>query len=376
MLNHVVVFYGSKKDFEQLLHERIDVGEETVQFMELIQNYNSQLRPQTYGGRSISSKKVKEVDNCIVRADDYGSVYEHVLSNFVSIVTLNYDIYTIYVHNPPKRVLNSLLASCGENIEYLYSDYVKIDRKILKQVKKRLDEDILGQTECKEQLLSGLYKLVSRSSGKPAVLMLYGPSGVGKTETAKCISKVLGGELLRVQFSMMQTAEAFNYVFGGEHSKGSFAKDMMARETNIILIDEFDKVESKFYNAFYELFDEGRYVDPNYEVDLHDTVFICTSNYRDETEIKNSLGPAMYSRIGCCIKYKFLAKEQKCIILRNYYEQILADLQQDEKEAIAETPILAYYISHADEYNNIRILKNRLENAVFDELTKIFILND
>ena len=37
MLNHVVVFYGSKKDFEQLLHERIDVGEETVQFMELIQ---------------------------------------------------------------------------------------------------------------------------------------------------------------------------------------------------------------------------------------------------------------------------------------------------------------------------------------------------
>lgn len=376
MLNHVVVFYGSKKDFEQLLHERIDVGEETVQFMELIQNYNSQLRPQTYGGRSVSSKKVKEVDNCIVRSDDYGSVYEHVLSNFVSIVTLNYDIHTIYVHNPPKRVLNSLFASCGENIEYLYSDYVKIDRKILKQVKKRLDEDILGQTECKEQLLSGLYKLVSRSSGKPAVLMLYGPSGVGKTETAKCISKVLGGELLRVQFSMMQTAEAFNYVFGGEHSKGSFAKDMMARETNIILIDEFDKVESKFYNAFYELFDEGRYVDPNYEVDLHDTVFICTSNYRDETEIKNSLGPAMYSRIGCCIEYKFLAKEQKCIILRNYYEQILADLQQDEKEAIAETPILAYYISHADEYNNIRILKNRLENAVFDELTKIFILND
>lgn len=376
MLNHVVVFYGSKKDFEQLLHERIDVDEETVQFMELIQNYNSQLRPQTYGGRSISSKKVKEVDNCIVRSDDYGSVYEHVLSNFVSIVTLNYDIYTIYVHNPPKRVLNSLLASCGENIEYLYSDYVKIDRKILKQVKKRLDEDILGQTECKEQLLSGLYKLVSRSSGKPAVLMLYGPSGVGKTETAKCISKVLGGELLRVQFSMMQTAEAFNYVFGGEHSKGSFAKDMMARETNIILIDEFDKVESKFYNAFYELFDEGRYVDPNYEVDLHDTVFICTSNYRDEKEIKNSLGPAMYSRIGCCIEYKFLTKEQKCVILRNYYEQILADLQQDEKEAIAETPILAYYISHADEYNNIRILKNRLENAVFDELTKIFILND
>ena len=181
---------------------------------------------------------------------------------------------------------------------------------------------------------------------------------------------------MRVQFSMMQTAEAFNYVFGGEHSKGSFAKDMMARETNVILIDEFDKVESKFYNAFYELFDEGRYVDPNYEVDLHNTVFICTGNYKDENEIKNSLGPAMYSRIGCCIEYRFLTNEQKCVILQNYYNQILADLQEDEKEAVMQTDILPYYKNHADEYNNIRILKNRLENAVFDELTKIFILND
>ena len=35
---------------------------------------------------------------------------------------------------------------------------------------------------------------------------------------------------------------------------------MMARESNVILIDEFDKVNPAFYNAFYELFDEGRYV--------------------------------------------------------------------------------------------------------------------
>ena len=71
----------------------------------------------------------------------------------------------------------------------------------------------------------------------------------------------MGGELLRIQFSMMQTEEAFNYVFGAEHSKSSFARDMVGRESNVILIDEFDKVNPAFYNAFYELFDEGRYVD-------------------------------------------------------------------------------------------------------------------
>ena len=99
--------------------------------------------------------------------------------------------------------------------------------------------------------------------------MLLGDSGIGKTETAKVISQVLGGNLLRVQFSMMQTAEGYNYVFGAEHSKSSFAKDLMSRESNIVLIDEFDKVNPNFYNAFYQMFDEGVYVDTNYRVKMY-----------------------------------------------------------------------------------------------------------
>ena len=150
---------------------------------------------------------------------------------------------------------------------------------------------------------------------KGKFIVMSGPSGVGKTETAKSISKSLGGELLRIQFSMMQTAEAYNYVFGAEHSKNSFARDMMGRESNVVLIDEFDKVNPNFYNAFYELFDEGRYVDSNYDVDLKKTIFICTCNFMSEQEIKRALGPAMFSRIGCCIEYKDLTKVQKAIII-------------------------------------------------------------
>lgn len=72
----------------------------------------------------------------------------------------------------------------------------------------------------------------------------------------KSISKTMGGELLRIQFSMMQTTEAYNYVFGAEHSKGSFARDMMARESNVILIDEFDKVnpENAIFDRLSEVF--------------------------------------------------------------------------------------------------------------------------
>lgn len=372
MINNIVIFYGSKRDFENLIENRISEDDDTIPFMDLIQHYNARLRPNESGVRENALSRKIKVDNCIVRSEDYGSVLEHVLSNFVGIITLNHNVGTLYVQNPPKRVRSSL-ESYSDDIEYFSSEYMEMQREDLKTIYFNLQNDILGQEKCKKQIMSGLYRMVTRGNDKPVVLMLYGPSGVGKTETAKSISKSLGGELLRIQFSMMQSNEAYNYIFGAEHSKGSFARDMMGRESNVILIDEFDKVNPVFYNAFYELFDEGKYVDSNYEVDLKNTIFLCTCNFMSENEIKKILGPAMYSRIGCCIEYTDLTKEQKNTIIEKWYKEIIGHLNDEEQKYIETTNILEWFKNNVDRYDNIRLLKARLENAVYDELTEKFV---
>ena len=374
MISRIVVFYGSRKDFEAYLLDNIPESEEKIPFMELIQHYNARLRPNESGVRESELARHIQVDNCIVRSDDYGSVLEHALSNFVNIVGLNHDVNNLFVQNPPKRVLQSLISVYQEIIEYEGSEYQEVTRNSLKQIFKNLNEDVLGQDVCKKQIISGLYRLTTEATDRPVVLMLYGPSGVGKTETAKSISRSLGGELLRIQFSMMQTHEAYNYVFGAEHSKSSFARDMMARESNVILIDEFDKVQPTFYNAFYELFDEGRFVDSNYEVMLKRTIFLCTCNFMSELEIKQTLGPAMFSRIGCCIKYDDISVAQKQAIIDKWHAQIIDRLQDEEREYIGKTDIHGWFRENAERYDNIRILKTKLENAVFDELTDEFII--
>lgn len=374
MTDRIVVFYGSKKDFAELVSRETSEEQITIPFMELIQHYNARLRPNESGVRESALSRNIEVDNCIVRSDDYGSVLEHVLSNFVNIVTLNHDIGTLFIHNPPRKVRDSLHSAYGNEIEYFGTEYLDLSREKLKEVYANIEADILGQSNCKKQIISGMYRLITKANSKPVVLMLYGPSGVGKTESAKSISKTMGGELLRIQFSMMQTTEAYNYVFGAEHSKGSFARDMMARESNVILIDEFDKVNPAFYNAFYELFDEGRYVDTNYDVNLGQAIFLLTCNFGSEEEIKSVLGPAMFSRIGCCVAYEELSTEQKQTIVQNWYEAILASLKEDEKEEIQKTDILDWFIKNAERYDNIRILKTKLENAVFDKLAEIFVI--
>ena len=375
MTDRIVIFYGSKKDFEELIARETNEDQVTIPFMELIQHYNARLRPNESGVRESALSHNIDVDNCVVRADDYGSVLEHVLSNFVNVVTLNHDIGTLFVHNPPRRVRDSLRSTYGDEIEYLGTQYPNLSREKLKEVYSNLEADILGQYNCKKQIISGMYRLITKTNNKPVVLMFYGPSGVGKTESAKSISKTMGGDLLRIQFSMMQTTEAYNYIFGADHSKGSFARDMMARESNVILIDEFDKVNPAFYNAFYELFDEGRYVDTNYDVNLGQAIFLLTCNFGSEEEIKKVLGPAMYSRIGCCVAYEELSIEQKQSIVRNWYESILSSLKEDEKEEIQKTDILDWFIKNAERYDNIRILKTKLENAVFDRLSEAFIIS-
>lgn len=374
MIDKVVVFTGSKKDFEIFLEKQIPEDSETIPFMELIQHYNARLRPNESGVRENALRANIEVDNCVVRADDYGSVMPHVLSNFANIVNLNYDMGTLYIQNPPRRVLESLKAVLDGDIEYYGSQYPELDRDALTKIYKALNSDVYGQDECKKQILSGMYRLTTGATNKPVVLMLYGPSGVGKTESAKSISKSLGGELLRIQFSMMQTSEAYDYVFGAEHSKSSFARDMMGRESNVILIDEFDKVNPALYNAFYELFDEGKYVDTNYSVELGQAIFLLTCNFSNENEIKKALGPAMFSRIGCCVEYADLTVEQKQKIVNNWYDSIMASLKDDERVYIETTDIHEWFLKNAERYDNIRILKSKMENAIFEKLTDHFII--
>lgn len=374
MINKIVVFNGSKRDFETFINKRIDSSEKTINFLELIQIYNARLRPNESGVREQALSSHLNVKNCIVRSDDYGSVMPHVLSNFANVITLNYTIDYLFIQNPPKTVLSSLESRNFTQIDYQYSEYEKITREKLKNIYVDLKNNIKGQDESKKQIISGLYKL--NYNEKPSVIMLYGPSGVGKTETAKSISNSLGGKLMRTQFSMMQTSEAYDYIFGSEHSKNSFARDMLSRETDIVLIDEFDKVNPVFYNAFYELFDEGVFSDVNYNIKMPHTVFFLTSNFLSEKEIINALGPAMFSRIGCCIKYDDIPVEMKQEIVEKWYNELLANLETDEVNIIKETNILNWFKENVARYNNIRLLKTKMENAIFEKLTDVFIIQN
>ena len=369
-----VVFFGPDAAFGEFLKGEIGEGEQTADYLESVRIYNARICASDLCSQEAKDAIRLEVDNCIVRTNDYGSVLSHVVANFSSILEDAFDFRTAYVQNPPKRVLSSLVAAYGEgSVEVVRYKYKTLGKADLPNVHIALGKRVLSQEECKGSLLTNLYRLAVMSDGSPSVVLFYGPSGVGKTEAAKAVSDSFDGKLTRIQFSMMQTTEAYEYLFGAEHSKASFARDLLCRESNVILIDEFDKVQPGLYNMFYQLFDEGRYVDTNYDLDMRGSLIILTSNFSSEGEIKRMVGPAIFSRIDACVRFEDLKVEEKALIAKRHYDFVLGKLDSEDRAVVEASDISEWFAGNAGRYDNMRILKNKVEKAIFEKLSRAIL---
>lgn len=364
----VHVFWGCDEDFEGYVSEHINEPELTITYLDLISDYNAKIRATTDYATSEFSHLGEDVDNVIVRSADFGSVVAQVIYNFAAIALQGCSFQTMYIQNPPRQVLHSLQSAFPDCLVYSNTEYKELDKATVLDVHNRLESTILGQKACKNEIDLSLYRILKMEKEKPAVLLFYGPSGVGKTETAKQLSEALGGGLTRIQFSMFQNQEAFDYLFGGEHSKGSFARDLLARESNVVLLDEFDKVNHGLYNAFYELFDEGVLIDSYYRVEMSDAVFILTTNFESEEEIKKALGPAMFSRISACLKFEQLTPEEIQILINRYFDYLMQHLDDEEVSLIEQYGVRAWFHANASKFDNVRTLYRKMERAVFGVL--------
>ncbi|WP_175955255.1 AAA family ATPase [Schaalia sp. Marseille-Q2122] len=300
-------------------------------------------------------------DRLIAMSSDYASVHEHAIINFVGLVR-EINPKQLLLHNPPELIHTQLDRVFKTKVESF--TYPVVTRDTLIKFRDGFEDHLVGQQRVRERMLAALYPLTTDRRAKPVVLMFYGPSGVGKTETAQFINGLLGGKLLRKQFSMFHSDKFASYVFGGTHSESSFARDLLDRASGVILIDEFDKANSVFHSAFYEVFDEGVFEDKNYRVQLGPALIICTSNYGSEDEIRQALGDALYSRFDALIPFESLSHDEIKQVIDRLVTGRFEALSPDERAALNPDEIKTLLHARASSTGNVRKLGKLVDEVI------------
>lgn len=356
----VTVYYGPRSWFEKQL------GKGSRRYLLDAVNEHDEARRRIrhiVDGQESTEEEAPEPrpDRLIAMSSDYASINEHAITNFVGLVR-ELNPKHLLLHNPPELIHTQLDRVLQTNVESFVYPVVTLDTLI--KFRDGFADHLVGQRAVRERMLAALYPLTTDRRTKPVVLMFYGPSGVGKTETARFINGLLGGKLLRKQFSMFHSDKFASYVFGGTHSEGSFARDLLDRSSGVILIDEFDKANPVFHSAFYEVFDEGVFEDKNYRVHLGPALIICTSNYESEGEIRQTLGDALYSRFDALIPFASLSPDEIKLVINRLVDGRFEALSPDERAALDRDNIKAMLHARASDTGNVRKLGKLVDEVI------------
>ena len=141
------------------------------------------------------------------------------------------------------------------------------ERDLLMNLEDVLHERVIGQHKAIKALSSAMRRARAGigSKDKPMGTFLFlGPTGVGKTETAKALTRVIFGDegkMSRLDMSEFNGEEGLGRLIGKDGSAGLFANMLREHPYGVVLLDEFEKTTSEVHDLFLQVFDEGVFTD-------------------------------------------------------------------------------------------------------------------
>ncbi len=167
------------------------------------------------------------------------------------------------------------------------------ERELLLNLEARLHERVIGQQRALDAIARTMRRARAgiQASDKPIGSFLFlGPTGVGKTETAKALAHIFFGSesnMHRLDMSEYSGEDALSRLIGNGHESGILPDMLREHPYAVLLLDEFEKGSRAVHDIFLQILDEGMFTDARGEkVNARNTIVIATSNAGSQLILK------------------------------------------------------------------------------------------
>ena len=237
------------------------------------------------------------------------------------------------------------------------------DKEVLRNVERDLKMLVFGQDEGIEALSNAikLSRAGLKAPEKPIGAFLFaGPTGVGKTEVTKQLSRTLGIELVRFDMSEYMERHTVSRLIGAPpgyvgYDQGGLLTEAITKNPHcVLLLDEIEKAHPEVFNLLLQVMDHGTLTDNNgRKADFRNVILVMTTNAGAEELSKRSIGfkkqdnstdgmealrkfftPEFRNRLDTIIQFKALDTE----VIKNVVDKFLVELQAqlDDKRVVLD----------------------------------------